>query len=189
MSFVLRPAIEARQAPLLTLAAAIAAHDAIAATGADVGIRWPNDILARDGRKKVAGILVEVASSGPMIVHAIAGIGINVREVARPDDIAHYATSIEAVGGATGEAAIVARLAEALEAQLGALDRPDVITDAWTERALGVGETVEWADGDDVLRGPLEGITAQGTLLIGGRAVHTGELRLPGAPRRTRPPR
>lgn len=59
--------------PLIT---GLAVVDAVAeVTGIDVGLKWPNDVLAvRDGRK-LAGILAEVASPAAAIV---VGVGVNV---------------------------------------------------------------------------------------------------------------
>ena len=51
LSVVLRPSFEARLWPLVTLAAALAVRDALAASCAlDTDIKWPNDLLA-SGRK------------------------------------------------------------------------------------------------------------------------------------------
>jgi len=59
--------------PLIT---GLAVVDAVAeVTGIEVGLKWPNDVLAvRDGRK-LAGILAEVASPAAAIV---VGVGVNV---------------------------------------------------------------------------------------------------------------
>ncbi|HMT28646.1 MAG TPA: biotin--[acetyl-CoA-carboxylase] ligase [Bacteroidia bacterium] len=48
-------------------------------TRANVYIKWPNDILAGEG--KVAGILVENSLRGTQISHSIIGIGINVNQL------------------------------------------------------------------------------------------------------------
>ncbi len=75
------------------LAAGVAVVDAVAAaTGVQAGLKWPNDILARDS--KLAGILTEVAAEARVVV---VGIGLNVTldpgEVADAD-----ATSLRALG-------------------------------------------------------------------------------------------
>jgi BirA family transcriptional regulator, biotin operon repressor / biotin---[acetyl-CoA-carboxylase] ligase len=62
----------------LSIVAGIAAVRALRECGVrDIGLKWPNDILA--GRKKLAGILVELGGEflGPCF--AVIGIGINVR--------------------------------------------------------------------------------------------------------------
>jgi BirA family transcriptional regulator, biotin operon repressor / biotin---[acetyl-CoA-carboxylase] ligase len=58
----------------LPLATGVAIVDAVAAVaGVEVGLKWPNDVLA--GRGKLAGILAEVASPQRAIV---VGLGLNV---------------------------------------------------------------------------------------------------------------
>lgn len=44
----------------------------------EVYVKWPNDIYYKD--KKLAGILIENALSGPRIKHSIVGIGLNVNQ-------------------------------------------------------------------------------------------------------------
>ena len=76
--------------PLLT---GVAVVDAVrATTGIETGLKWPNDVLAGDG--KLAGILAEVASPAPVIV---IGLGLNVTLTAQeaPDP---RATSLEMLG-------------------------------------------------------------------------------------------
>jgi BirA family biotin operon repressor/biotin-[acetyl-CoA-carboxylase] ligase len=58
----------------LPLATGVAIVDAVTAVaGVEVGLKWPNDVLA--GRGKLAGILAEVASPQRAIV---VGLGLNV---------------------------------------------------------------------------------------------------------------
>src|ERR1051325_5043694 len=57
-SIVLRPQMEARSWPLITLMAAVSVADALEhACQIRVDIKWPNDIMA--GGRKLAGILAE----------------------------------------------------------------------------------------------------------------------------------
>jgi BirA family biotin operon repressor/biotin-[acetyl-CoA-carboxylase] ligase len=69
----------------LPLATGVAMVDAVAAvTGVKAGLKWPNDVLAGEG--KLAGILAEVSPGRSVVV---VGIGLNVTlradEVAEPD--------------------------------------------------------------------------------------------------------
>ncbi|MEF2964319.1 biotin--[acetyl-CoA-carboxylase] ligase [Paenibacillus sp. M1] len=84
MSLLLRPRRPLAFAPQLTLLTAVAVCRAIRkVSGADAGIKWPNDILI--GGKKVCGILIESAGEDEMIKYCIAGIGIDVN--LEPEDI------------------------------------------------------------------------------------------------------
>ena len=73
-SVVLRP-----QAPIhtwgwLPLLTGVALHEAlVAATGVDLALKWPNDLLALPSEQKLAGILAQ--TSGETVV---VGIGLNV---------------------------------------------------------------------------------------------------------------
>ncbi len=63
--------------PALTLAIGLAALTALKGLGArDVQIKWPNDLVARDG--KLGGMLTEVQSQSGSGVTVVSGIGINI---------------------------------------------------------------------------------------------------------------
>ncbi|HEY6567864.1 MAG TPA: biotin--[acetyl-CoA-carboxylase] ligase, partial [Actinomycetota bacterium] len=85
VSVVLRPALSADDAGVLTLWAGAAWAEASSAlTGLQVRCKWPNDLLV-DGRK-VGGILAESAGgTGPdaPVAHVVIGSGINL--VAPPE--------------------------------------------------------------------------------------------------------
>lgn len=120
LSAALRPARPARDLAALPLAAGVAARCAIAAaSGVEVGLKWPNDLVFRG--RKLGGILVERAPAPA--AHVVIGVGINV---AVPADT--LATLSDWPGGATDLAAATngrppARrvLAAALIAELAAL--------------------------------------------------------------------
>jgi BirA family biotin operon repressor/biotin-[acetyl-CoA-carboxylase] ligase len=63
--------------PALTLAIGLAALTALKGLGAKgIQIKWPNDLVARDG--KLGGILTEVQSQSGKGVTVVSGIGVNV---------------------------------------------------------------------------------------------------------------
>jgi BirA family biotin operon repressor/biotin-[acetyl-CoA-carboxylase] ligase len=78
-SVILRPAVTADRAALITTAAAVAVAGAIEEiTGRRAGIKWVNDVFV-DG-KKVCGILTEAAldmESGG-VEYAVLGVGVNI---------------------------------------------------------------------------------------------------------------
>jgi BirA family biotin operon repressor/biotin-[acetyl-CoA-carboxylase] ligase len=93
VSIVLRPRLEPDSLPVLTLALGLAVQEAIAsATDISCNLRWPNDVLA--GGKKCAGVLCQTADSA-----VIAGIGINVNQMAFPPELSALATSLRMVSG------------------------------------------------------------------------------------------
>jgi BirA family biotin operon repressor/biotin-[acetyl-CoA-carboxylase] ligase len=99
-SVVLRPAIPAGEAPRLALLAAVAAAEAVREeTGLDAAIKWPNDILA--GGRKIAGILLEMATDMDAVDYVVVGTGINVNIPAEgfPEELRSLATSVLAETG------------------------------------------------------------------------------------------
>ncbi|MET0595347.1 MAG: biotin--[acetyl-CoA-carboxylase] ligase, partial [Polyangiaceae bacterium] len=98
-SFVLRPDLDLKRLPLITLTAGLAVADVVASrVQGRVGVKWPNDVYI-DGRK-ASGILSEVQMAGARAAWVVVGIGINVHARAFPPEIADRATSL-ALAGAT----------------------------------------------------------------------------------------
>jgi BirA family biotin operon repressor/biotin-[acetyl-CoA-carboxylase] ligase len=102
MSILLRPQLTPVQAPALTLAAGLAARDAVAEqSGMDTDIRWPNDVLLNG--KKVCGILTEMFAEPDRIKYVVVGIGLNVNHAKMPAAIANIATSLRIETGRVHE--------------------------------------------------------------------------------------
>jgi BirA family biotin operon repressor/biotin-[acetyl-CoA-carboxylase] ligase len=109
LSVVLRPALGARDWPLITLAAALAARDALSqACALETDIKWPNDLLARG--RKLCGILAETVE-GARGRAVVLGVGVNLTRRALPEELLDTATTVEAQ---TGRAPDAGRLLEAL---------------------------------------------------------------------------
>jgi BirA family biotin operon repressor/biotin-[acetyl-CoA-carboxylase] ligase len=79
----------------VSLATGLAVVAAVAdVAGVPSGLKWPNDVLAGDDGRKLAGILAEVATPAPVIV---VGVGLNVS--LRADEVPHpAATSLTMLG-------------------------------------------------------------------------------------------
>ena len=78
-SILLRPKLAPQNAGQLTVAAAVAAAEAIEAlTGQNAKIKWVNDVFV--GERKVCGILTEGAidMETGLLQYAVVGIGINI---------------------------------------------------------------------------------------------------------------
>ncbi len=160
-----RPASECAQLSFVT---AIAAADTVAgfAPGADVKVKWPNDVLG-DGRKLV-GILLESASgeSGRAAWLAI-GVGLNLAHF--PPDTAFPATSIAALTGTapgcddalTELAAHFAKWYEIWRARGFA-----PVRDAWLARAAGLGSRIRARLSNEEVWGVFEGIDETGALML-----------------------
>ena len=97
VSFLVRPDVPAGRRSWLPLLTGVALAESVGAvTGVRASLKWPNDLLALDGRK-LAGILAESVSSsdGPAIV---VGVGLNVST--RADELPPTGTSLTQVTGA-----------------------------------------------------------------------------------------
>jgi BirA family biotin operon repressor/biotin-[acetyl-CoA-carboxylase] ligase len=94
VSFLLRPDVPAARRGWLPLLAGVALAESVAEiTGVLPSLKWPNDLLARDGRK-LAGILAE--STGSAVV---VGVGLNVSSTA--EELPETGTSLGRITGST----------------------------------------------------------------------------------------
>lgn len=85
-TFLFAPEAPVERLPELSFVAALAASDAIRrhAPKAQLELKWPNDILAGDG--KIAGLLLELV--GPTTAPLVAlGVGVNI--VSAPDGVGY----------------------------------------------------------------------------------------------------
>jgi BirA family biotin operon repressor/biotin-[acetyl-CoA-carboxylase] ligase len=177
-SIVLRPQFDQSLWPLLTLMAAIAAHDALrAAYSLETDIKWPNDILV--GEKKLCGILAENVEN-PSGRAVIIGIGINLTQNAFPPELDAIATSVEAATGLKPELpGLLEALVRELATHYDVLSRPDgnaEIIRSWCARSSYCeGRLVRVTDGSETLVGTTRGLECDGALRV---ETHDGKLRV-----------
>lgn len=118
-SIVLRPKRSAQEIPVLTLLVGAGVAKALSGRGARVRLKWPNDVLLVDEggrRRKVAGVLTEMVTSGDRVEHVVVGVGLNVNAASFPAEIADRATSLRgALGTPVDRAGLLADLLAALE--------------------------------------------------------------------------
>lgn len=92
-TILLRPDLPPNAIPSVTLAAGYGVCLAVREyTGLDARIKWPNDIVI--GRRKLCGILTEMAAQSDMLDYVAIGIGINVNHTEFPEEIRDKATSL-----------------------------------------------------------------------------------------------
>ncbi|MDQ1640298.1 MAG: BirA family transcriptional regulator [Pyrinomonadaceae bacterium] len=177
-SIILRPQFDQSLWPLLTLMAAVAAHDALLTTcSLETDIKWPNDILVDE--KKVCGILAETVET-PSGRAVVIGIGINLTQNAFPTELETIATSVEA---ATGVAPELTNLLESLVRELtthyDVLNQPGgnaEIIRAWCMRSSYCeGKVIRAAEGTETLVGTTRGLERDGALRV---ETDDGEIRV-----------
>jgi BirA family biotin operon repressor/biotin-[acetyl-CoA-carboxylase] ligase len=170
-SVLVRPALLPTQGHLLSLAAGVAVAEVLeehCALTADVGLKWPNDVLL-DG-KKVCGILTEFAAEDEQVQYAVVGIGINVNEdFGSAPELAETATSLKKECGRTiSRRAVLQRLLEELDRGYEALLQGGAaeLKTAWERYSLILNRQVTIVSEDGSIEGTARGITADGHLLL-----------------------
>lgn len=189
-SVLLRPDRPPGDAPLFTLAGAVAAVRACEAVGVDAGIKWPNDVIveadddsdgngdgeiAGRGGRKLAGVLTETETEGDRLSWLVVGIGINAN--VDPGTLPAGATSLRGELGEDVDRRVAIR---------ALLDRfhelasdPDVVLSAWRERAITLGRRVRVETADGTIEGEAVDVTRPGALVVetgtDRHTIHAGE--------------
>jgi BirA family transcriptional regulator, biotin operon repressor / biotin---[acetyl-CoA-carboxylase] ligase len=167
----------------LSLALGIGCAEALrAAELGEVGLKWPNDLVARD--RKLGGLLVELAGERDGRAAAVIGLGLNL---AMPADAAAGIDQpwidLATLGGAAARTVWAARMLDALLAAVDCFDAHGFspfaarwpAVDALAGRMLAV----QSADGEQVGIGV--GIDADGALRLGAadgseRLFHSADV-------------
>lgn len=179
-SVILSPGrLPADVSPLSLLAGVAAAEACREAAEVEVGLKWPNDLVA--GGAKVGGILVEAPAQPPVV---IVGVGVNVYHC--PYDFpAGFTLPATSLVAARRRAVSRERLAVAVLNRLGAwlaswrADGPAPALEVWRGFSLTLGSRVRVTEGDVV--GTAVDVTSDGALVVedeaGGRhVIHAGDV-------------
>jgi BirA family biotin operon repressor/biotin-[acetyl-CoA-carboxylase] ligase len=167
-SIILRPKLETRFLPLITLKTGVAVHDTLQAFGLKPDIKWVNDILVNE--KKISGVLAETTDTSKGIA-VIVGIGINIRSSNFPDEIADTATSIEAQLGQKPTADELANTLTRFFAYfydiLNSENGTKEILTEWRRRSTYFsGKSVRAALGNETVIGTTDGLEENGALRV-----------------------
>ncbi len=169
LTLILRPRISSNLAPLLTLGAAVAVHEAVERiSGLDVDIKWPNDLLV--GNRKLGGILSELYAELDRVSTMVIGVGVNVNHTRMPDELSDIGTSMKMESGR--EHSRIEILLDFLMAFERLYDRfldkgPSAIIEPWTSSSsFAEGRMLEVNDGVRRIRGVTRGLNALGALRI-----------------------
>jgi len=169
-SLVLRPQLPLVSLPLVSLAAGAALAEA-AGVG---GLKWPNDLLAPDGRK-LAGVLLEAELLGEEALYLILGIGLNLD----PPELAGAAGLRQFVRAVRVD--VLARFLAALEPLYRTLPDPGPVLAAWRERTVTLGRQVWIQTPAGIKKGRALDVEEDGSLVLetpGGKRtrVSAGEV-------------
>ena len=184
MSVLLRPAVQAEELPLVTLAAAAAVCEAVEeAAGVSTRVKWVNDILV-DGRK-VAGILTEAVGdleSGTM-ESVVVGIGVNVKTPADafPEELRERAGSL--LPAQVSRCDLAAGIANRLLTYADSLPERRYL-EPYRERLAVLGKPVQYKQRERWMTGRAVDLREDGCLLVEGiggvAALRGGEIRMEG---------
>lgn len=185
LSVLVRPRGDAASWERLPLLAGLAVAEAVAASGVEPALKWPNDVWVAG--RKVAGVLVESLSAGGALESAVIGVGVNVATVPEALDadaragVACLADFVAAPDVAEVAAAVLARM-RVWYHRLAAGGGGEMMA-AWRARALPWwGRHVEARSGDEVLRGRAIDVHESGALILllddgTTSLLHAGEVR------------
>jgi BirA family transcriptional regulator, biotin operon repressor / biotin---[acetyl-CoA-carboxylase] ligase len=177
-SVLLRPDVPLGRWPWLPLLAGVACDEALAvsAATADVGLKWPNDVLV--GGRKLGGILTELVET-PTGPAAVLGIGLNVATAAA-DLPVPTATSLAVEGYDVDRTDLLLDLLDALARWLddwAGADGAARLRAAYQQRCATVGQQVRVdLPGGRVLDGTAELVDDHGRLVVDGVPVAAGDV-------------
>ena len=153
-----------------------------------LGLKWPNDLQAPDGRK-VAGMLTEARVDSDSVRELVFGLGLNLIGQPKdfPTEIRQTASSLQhALGTSLEVPATIAHILAALfqawdEFYEGGWER--TFKSRWQRYDVLMGHSVRVGLRGDPIAGIVEGIDAEGSLILrtgGGRrkVVSSGEVTL-----------
>lgn len=160
LSVLLRPRVPAEQLGLLCLGAAVAIAERLTPL---VRIKWPNDLVAVDGRK-LGGLLAEAEWSAGALAFVVIGVGLNLS--AAPSDLP--AASLYELDGVARDRVALAEVlaADVLSVSADVERAPGSVLDRWRSLAHTLGRDVQIGD----VRGVAEDVDATGALCVRTRA-------------------
>lgn len=167
-SILLRPELAPADVPGITLAVGLAVCLAIREfTGCEAMIKWPNDIII--GRKKICGILTEMAAQTDMVDYVVVGAGINVNNKSFAPEISQKATSLYIeTGGELELSKLMQSVLKHIDERIGSYLTSVSIDDAKLYKSLcaTIGRNVSLERGDKKIEGTATDITFDGKLII-----------------------
>ena len=183
-SVVLRPSFLPQDAPKCTLMAAVAVVRAMKEMGFSVGIKWPNDVLDRNG-KKLVGILTEMNAEMERVNFVVIGTGINVNLQPEdfPEDVRDIATSLSMLRGRNVDRIdLFVRVLEAMDDLYRSIETDgfNAILDEWRRYSVTLGQEVNVIGVKETFAGTAADIDEDGALLVdtpkGRRRVLAGDV-------------
>jgi len=166
-SIVLRPKLDTKFLPLITLMTGVAVHDTLQDLGLNADIKWVNDVLVNG--KKISGILAETTETNNGLAVGV-GIGINLKSTNFPPEIADIATSLESETKVAATGNLVELLTKYLTyfyEILRSENGPAEIIDEWRRRSSYFsGKAVRVVLENETITGVTDGLEPNGALRV-----------------------
>ena len=125
-----------------------------------VALKWPNDVVV--GRYKVAGILIEQAADGRMVI----GVGINL--AALPKDVGRPVTTLRMLGSQASHCSAVDACRRHLLDAIGCLAASGFtqLRRRWLDLASDLGREIEVSLSGTPVRGTLADVDGDGVAIL-----------------------
>lgn len=177
------------QLPALTLAVGVAVIGSLQLAGAEgVSLKWPNDVVAMDG--KLGGILTEVQTGSGDVVTVVVGLGLNVHirdriDFAEDSDWAHRAVDLNSIMDVVPEREfLAATVIEHLYGSMAKFEARGFVSVDWRQHDWLLGREVSVDMPDKQICGTAAGVDEDGALLIetkaGRQRVISGSIVMAG---------
>ncbi|NVZ54339.1 bifunctional biotin--[acetyl-CoA-carboxylase] ligase/biotin operon repressor BirA [Pseudomonas sp. B6002] len=167
----------------LSLVVGLAVMQALRESGVQgAALKWPNDVLV--GRKKIAGILLELVGDPADICHVVLGIGINVNMQNAAEVDQQWSSVQLETGFPLDRNLLVARLGQQLQHYLDLHKASgfSALQEEWERNHLWQGKAVSLIAGVNHIEGVVLGVDRQGALRLSVEGVEKtysgGELSL-----------
>jgi BirA family biotin operon repressor/biotin-[acetyl-CoA-carboxylase] ligase len=169
-SIILTPERAAIEVLPVTLVFSLAVADVLAARCSEhIGVKWPNDVVASDG--KLCGILSEGTSRSGIATDVVVGVGINVnmrREEFARAGVPGAASCFTLTASKQDRAVIFADVLEAMEDRYEVFlaDGFGAFVDEYTGRLAMVDKVVTYVRDGQPGRGRVVGVRDDGGLIV-----------------------
>ncbi len=119
----------------------------IEATGIDLELKWPNDLMV--GGCKVGGILMESELRDTTLEYVVVGIGLNLGLSQIPQNLDYQVSDLNSFSaGQIDRSILLKSIIEAIDFHYNHIDNGTVIVDEWRNQLNIIGKyiSVRWLD-------------------------------------------
>lgn len=149
----------------LSQAAALALHKAMMCYGIETRLKWPNDIYV--GKRKLAGILLELDYTGLFVEQATIGIGLNINQCEFPIMDKEPVSMKMLLKETLDVDSVLHNILESFKEHYCALKECDAaIATEYGRLLMGAGEECRFTDSTGEFTAVIEGVEPDGRLVL-----------------------